>query len=127
VYNGTGIKEDTVLEAKWEIKIFTVTFYADGNETYATLEVPYGTTLAAAMEQAELSAFSAMTTEGVKLSKQNSVITEDAQVLVTELSGWEKYGDFVANNAWYTWTVVGVGCALIAFTAFSIVKFVKGR
>ena len=127
VYNGAGIKQDTTLEAKWEIKIFTVTFYADGNETYATLEVPYGTTLAAAMEQAELSAFSAMTTEGVKLSKQNSVITEDAQVLVTELSGWEKYGDFVANNAWYTWTVVGVGCALIAFTAFSIVKFVKGR
>ncbi len=127
VYNGTGIKEDTVLEAKWEIKIFTVTFYADGNETYATLEVPYGTTLAAAMEQAELSAFSAMTTEGVKLSKQNSVITEDTQVLVAELTGWEKYGNFVANNAWYTWTVVGVGCALIAFTAFSIVKFVKGR
>lgn len=130
VYNGNGIKQDTVLEAQWEIKVFTVTFYADGDdgeETYATLEVPYGTTLAAAMEQAELATYKAVSHEGTKLSKQNSVITEDTQVLVSEMSGWEKYGDFVANNAWYTWAVVGVGCALLAFTAFSIVKFVKGR
>jgi len=127
VYNGSGIKQDTTLEAKWEIKIFTVTFYADSEETYAMLEVPYGTTLAAAMEQAELSSFSAMSVEHVKLSKQNSVITEDTQVLVSELSGWERYGDFVANNQWYTWTAVGVFCALLAFTVFGIVKFAKGR
>lgn len=51
-YTGQAIKEDTTLTARWEIKVFTVTFYVDG-EVYATQEVEYGTTFAELAEQAK--------------------------------------------------------------------------
>lgn len=130
IYNNSPIKQNTTLTAKWEIKIFTVTFYVDndnGEETYATLKVPYGSTLAEAMEQAEIISYKAMTTEGVRLSKQNTTITENTQVLVEELTGWEKYGDFVGRNKWFTWVIVGVIGALALTAAISITVAVKRK
>ncbi len=130
IYNNSPIKQNTTLTARWEIKIFTVTFYVDGDngeEAYATLEVPYGSTLAEAMEEAEISSYKAMTTEGVRLSKQNTTITENTQVLVEELTGWEKYGDFVGRNKWFTWVIVGVIGALALTAAISITVAVKRK
>lgn len=129
IYNNSPIKQNTTLTARWEIKIFTVTFYVDGDngeEAYATLEVPYGSTLAEAMEEAEIISYKAMDISGLRVSKQ-SVITEDTQVLVQELTGWEKYGDFVGRNKWFTWVIVGIVGALGLTAAISITVAVKRK
>lgn len=68
-----------------------------------------------------------MTTEGVRLSKQNTTITENTQVLVEELTGWEKFGDFVGQNQWFTWVIVGVIGALALTAAISITVAVKRK
>lgn len=96
-------------------------------EPYKTVTVDYGTSLAEAMEEAGIASYAAMDVEGVRLSKQNSVITDNAQVLVRDLSGWEKYGDFVGRNQWYTWTLVGVGGVLLILAVVGIVAFMKKR
>ena len=129
IYNNSPIKQNTTLTARWEIKIFTVTFYVDGDngeEAYATLEVPYGSTLAEAMEEAEIISYKAMDISGLRVSKQ-SVITENTQVLVEELTSWEKYGDFVGRNKWFTWVIVGVIGALALTAAISITVAVKRK
>ena len=125
-YTDQPVKENKTLTAHWEIMTFTVTFMVEG-QVYKTMTVDYGTSLSAAMEQAQNASYAAYTNEDVKLSKQNSIITEDAQVLVEELTGWEKYGDFVARNPWYTWTVVGVGCVLLLLAVVGIVEIVRKR
>lgn len=125
-YTNAPIKENTTLTARWEIKIFTVTFYVESDEVYTTLDVPYGSTLAAAMEQAEIAAYKAMDISGLRVSKQ-SVITENTQVLVEELTGWEKYGDFVGQNKWFTWLTVGVISVLLIISVVGIVINVKRR
>lgn len=50
-YTGQEIKEDTTLIAHWQIKIFTVTFYVDG-EVYIVKEVEYGTRFVEIIEEA---------------------------------------------------------------------------
>ncbi len=125
IYNNAPIKQDTSLTARWEIKTFTVTFYV-GEEKHAELTVEYGSTLAAAMEQAEIAAYKAMDISGLRVSKQ-SVITEDTQVLVQELTGWEKYGDFVARSPWFTWLTVGVIGVLLIISVVGIVMNVRRR
>lgn len=123
-YENQVIKEDTVLTAHWEIKILTVTFYVDG-EVLKTERVEYGTALVKAMEEAKIVSYRAMSIEGVQLSKQNSVITEDTQIVVKELTGWEKYGDFVGRNPWFTWaTYILLGVSLIVATV-GIVMYVR--
>ncbi len=125
IYNNAPIKQDTSLTARWEIKTFTVTFYV-GEEKHAELTVEYGSTLAAAMEQAEIAAYKAMDISGLRVSKQ-SVITENTQVLVEELTGWEKYGDFVGQNQWYTWLTVGIVGVLLITSVVGIVMNLKRR
>lgn len=125
-YTNAPIKENTTLTARWEIKIFTVTFYVESDEVYTTLDVPYGSTLAAAMEQAEIASYKAMDISGLRVSKQ-SVITENTQVLVEELTGWEKFGDFVGQNQWFTWLTVGVIGVLLIISVVGIVINVKRR
>ena len=106
-YTDAPVKANKNLVAHWEIMTFTVTFMSDG-AVYKTITVDYGTSLVEAMETAEIASYAAYTDEGVRLSKQNSVITENTQILVQDLSDWEKYGDFVSRNQWYTWLTVGV-------------------
>lgn len=125
-YTDAPVKADTTLTAHWEILTFTVTFMSDG-QVYKTMTVEYGTSLQAAMQTAQIASYAAMTAEGVKLSKQNSVITENTEVLVKEQTGWEKYGDFVARSPWYTWTILGVGVIVLATAVICIVILTKKR
>lgn len=129
LYVNQPIKTNTTLTAKWQVKIFTVTFYIEGengNETYKTIDVPYGSTLGKAMEDAKIISYKVMSQEGVRVSKE-SIITEDTAALVEKLSGWEKYGDFVARNSWYTWLIAGIGVALIITATVAIIVAVKRR
>ena len=122
-YNGEAVTEDMTLTAKWDIKIFTVTFYVDGKE-YTTVQVPYGSSLVKAMDKAKVASYGVKDAAGTRISKQ-SAITEDTNVLIHELTGWEKYGDFVARNHWYTWLMVGLGSVLLIVVIFGIVELVK--
>lgn len=125
-YTDQPIKADVTLTAVWKIKTFTVTFYVDG-EVYAEQTVEYGSSLGKAMENANIASYKAMNMEGERLSKQNTVISEDTQVTVQKLTGWEKYGDFVARNPWYTWVAVAFGGVLLIVSVASIITVVKGR
>ena len=122
-YNGESITQDITLTAQWEVEKFTVTFYLDG-EVYTSLQVPYGSPLGNVMTQAKVAGYRALDTNGVRVSLQ-SAITEDTQVLIHELSRWEKYGDFVVRNHWYTWLTLGVVCGLLVVVIVGIVEFVK--
>ena len=124
-YNGEAINGNIILTARWQIQTFTVNFYADG-ELYKTITVNYGTKLVDAMSQAEIASYMAMTTNGVRLSKM-SIITENAEVLVQELTGKEKFGDFVSRNMWVVWTVVGVIAVLGITAGIAIAIAVKRR
>ena len=124
-YNGEAVKADMTLTARWDIKIFTLTFIVDG-EPYKTMQVPYGTILVDAMETADIASYRALDTEGVRVSKQ-SVITENTQVLVHELTREEKFGDFLSRNFWLVWLNVAVLCALLLTATVSIVVAVKRR
>lgn len=125
-YTTQPVTGDMTLAAHWEIQTFTVTFYVDG-EKYDEITVEYGTALIHVMQAANLASYMAMTTEGVRISKQSSIITEDTQVVVRELTGWEKYGDFVAQNQWYTWLTVGVAGVLLVVSIVGIVEMVNKR
>lgn len=125
LYEGAPIKENRTLTAHWEIMTFTVTFMSDG-AVYKTVTVNYGTSLVEAMEEAEIASYAAYTDEGVRLSKQNSVITENTNVLVQDLSGWENYGDFVARSPWYTWLTVCV-LGVLALTTVVLAIVIKKR
>ncbi len=124
-YTNQPIKEDTVLTARWELKMYTVTFYVDG-EVHTTLQVPYGSTLEKAMRKAKVADYGVKDIEGTRISKY-STITEDTAVLIHELNGWEKYGDFVARSPWYTWLMVGLGSALAVAFSITVVLLVKAR
>lgn len=124
-YDGSGIKADTTLVAHWDIKILKVTFIVDGEE-YKAVNVEYGTQLIKAMEKAEIADYRALDVQGLRMSKE-TVILEDTEVIAEELSGWEKYGDFVARNQWYTWTLVGIGGVLLILAVVGIVEMVRKR
>lgn len=124
-YNGEAITEDTTLTARWDIQVFTVTFYVDGKE-YTAMQVPYGTSLATAMKHAKVADYGVKDIEGTRISKY-STITEDTAVLIHELNGWEKYGDFVGRSPWYTWLMVGLGSALAVAFSITVVLLVKAR
>lgn len=125
-YTGAGVKENIVLVAHWELQIFTVTFYLDG-EVYTTVQVPYGSTLSTAMKQAKVASYQPLDSSGKRVSRYASTITDDTNVLVRELHGWEKYGDFVGRSPWYTWLWVGLGGALAVAFSICVVLLVKWR
>ena len=123
-YNGEAITSNVTLVARWEIKVFTVTFMTENNEVYATLQVEYGTRLVKAMEAANMLSYSVSTLQGVPVSKQ-SIITENAEVLVTELTDMEKVGNYIGTHEWIFWAVVGLLCALSVTSIVSITVAVK--
>lgn len=118
-YTNQPIKDDTTLTAHWEIKKFTVTFYVDGEE-YHKETVEYGTRLIDVLKTVGLANYAISTPSGVRLSKDSTVVTDDISVEATELSGIEKFGDWVGYNPWFVWTVVGVGCFLVCLAAVGI-------
>ncbi len=124
-YTGQPIKENTTLIAVWQIKTYTVTFYV-GEEKYKEFTVEFGTVLVDAMESADIVSYKAMNSEGLRVSKR-SVITEDTQVLITKLTGWEKYGDFVGRNPWYTWVTIGVLVVLLILAIVGIAELAQKR
>lgn len=114
-YTGQAIKEDTTLTARWEIKVFTVTFYVDG-EVYATQEVEYGTTFAELAEQAKdlnLKVLTVMTEQGeLPLDEYANIrITENYSVTSTSLTATEQVQHFFKV---YPWVFVVAGAGLSA-------------
>lgn len=124
-YTDQPITQDTTLTAQWEVKMFTVTFYLHG-VVYTTMEVPYGSPLGKVMTQAKVASYMPSDSEGVRVSLQ-STITEDTDVLIRELHGWEKYGNFVGRSPWYTWLWVGLGGALAIAFSVTVVLLVRAR
>lgn len=124
-YNGEVITEDTTLTARWDVQMLTVTFYLD-NEIYATVNVEYGTTLAKVMKYAKVIDYLPLDSNGVRVSLR-SAITADTTVLLHELSGWEKYGNFVGRSPWYTWLMVGLGSALTLAFAVTLALLIRAR
>ena len=68
--------------------------------------------------------YSVSTLQGVPVSKQ-SIITENAEVLVTELTDMEKVGNYIGTHEWIFWAVVGLLCALSVTSIVSITVAVK--
>ena len=122
-YNGEPVTGHMTLTAHWEVKIFTVTFYANG-EVHTTMQVPYGTQLVEAMAEAKIVSMGVVDKAGLRVSKM-SVITEDTEVLVHKLSGTEKFGDWISRNMWAVWTAVAVVCALAVTAGVAIAFAVK--
>ncbi|WP_251616271.1 InlB B-repeat-containing protein [Pumilibacter muris] len=123
-YDGAGIKENITLMAHWDIQMYTVTFMNANHEVYTTLSVPYGTTLVSAMEEAQIASYGVKDVSGYLISKTSS-ITEDTQVLVYELTGMEKVGDYIGTHEWVLWTVVGFVAALMITAGVAIAVAVK--
>lgn len=114
-YTGQAIKEDTTLTARWGIKVFTVTFYVDG-EVYATKEVNYGTTFTELSEQAKdlnLKVLTVMTEQGeLPLDEYANIrITENYSVTSTSLTATEQVQHFFKV---YPWVFVVAGAGLSA-------------
>lgn len=124
-YNGEAITANTTLVAHWDIKVFTVTFYADGEE-YTSLQVIYGTSLVEAMEQAHIASYGVKDSAGVRISKM-STITEDTHVLVHELTTKERLGDYIGTHTWVLWVTVGIIAALVLTAGISIAVAVKRK
>ena len=124
-YNSAPVVSDLMLTAKWRPEHCKVTFYLD-KAIYKTIVVPYGMTLAKTMTKAKVASYRPLDSNGKRVSRQ-SVITEDTDVLLHDLSGWEKYGDFVGRSPWYTWLWVGLGGALAVAFSICVVLLVKWR
>ena len=115
-YTGQAIKEDTTLTAHWEIQVFTVTFYVEG-EVYATQEVNYGTTFAELAEQAKdlkLKVLGVMTADGEQPLDEykDTPIMENYSVTSTGLTTIETAQHFLAQ---YPWVFVVAGGVLSVF------------
>lgn len=122
--NETLVKSNLTLTAKWKIKTYTVTFMVD-NKVYKTIEVEHGTSLAIAMQKANLTYFAAFNSSGERIGTVDS-ITKNTSVIVGELTTEEKIYTFLANNSWVLW-LGGVCSAMFFVTIITlIVKKVRG-
>ena len=115
-YDGQAITEDITLQARWEVRYYTVTFYVDG-ELYKTLEVKHGMTFQAAMT-ADLRYYNLLNDSGEVISK-SATVTEDIAVSIEEMTKEEKRAAFFAQNMWLVWGLVAVAGAGILSTAIA--------
>lgn len=125
-YEDQPIKENTTLTAKWEIKIFTVTFYVDG-KVYATKEVKYGTPFSSVIKDAEdaeklrsltvFSAYGEWTVESIA----DAPITDNYSINATPVPISEIAQSFLQD---YPWIFSAVGAALsVLVVIFSVMGY----
>lgn len=115
-YDGQPVTEDITLQAHWEIRYYTVTFYVDG-ELYKTLEVKHGMTFQAAMT-ADLRYYNLLNDSGEVISK-SATVTEDMDVSIEAMTAEEKRAAFFAQNMWLVWGLAAVAGAGILSTAIA--------
>ncbi len=122
-YENQAVKNDFVLTAKWEIKLFTVTFKVDG-EVYDTLTVEYGTVLVDIVQEANaqnLQVTSVRSVSGTEIADfTQTQVTEDYEVNVQEMTGTDKVVNTVKTHwlsillsAGLLIAIAAVVCALI--------------
>ena len=87
--------------------------------------VEYGTRLIEVLKTVGLTNYAISLPTGVRVSKASTIITDDVSLEVSELSGFEKFGDFVGTNPWFTWTMLGVGLGLACLAAVGIMTILK--
>lgn len=131
LYEGSVIKEDTVLVARWEIKKCKVTFYID-SEVYAEKVVAYGSRLFDVCEEQVavplklVKTVSLSSGEAVALSDEGEmIVTEDTDVEIDEASETDSFVMFVKNNK--VKVVVGVVGLLVIIVLVSVVASSVGR
>lgn len=129
-YENQAIRENVTLTARWEIKVFTVTFYVEG-EVYATKEVDYGTTFAELAEEAKglnLRVLSVMTENGEQPLEyfSDTKITEDYAVVSDKLSAREIA---LSTLQKYPWIIFAAGAGLSAVVGIigGVVYVVQNR
>lgn len=119
-YEGQAVTENISLTARWSLKVYTVTFYFNG-EVYKTMQVPHGTLLRNVMSQDRaLRYMNALNEKGEKLSKAVTV-ESDVEVPIDEMTQEEKYAAFFGNNLWLVWALGGIACAGVLSTVIASV------
>ena len=119
-YEGQAVTENITLTALWELKVYTVTFYVNG-EVYKTMQVPHGTLLRNVMSQDRaLRYMNALNERGEKLSKATTV-ESDVEVPVGEMTEQEKTAEFLSRNMWLVYSLGGIACAGVLSTVIASV------
>ncbi len=125
-YEGQAVTENITLTAHWELKVYTVTFYVNG-EVYKTMQVPHGTLLKSVMSQDKaLRYMNALNEKGEKLPK-TATVKGNAEVAVEEMTEQEKYAEFLSRNMWLEWTLLGVALVGILSTVIASVVAYKRK
>lgn len=125
-YEGQAITENITLTALWELKVYTVTFYVNG-EVYKTMQVPHGTLLRNVMSQDRaLRYMNALNEKGEKFPK-TATVKGNAEVAVEEMTEQEKYAEFLSRNMWLEWTLLGVALVGILSTVIASVVAYKRK
>lgn len=114
-YTNQPVTDDMTLTARWEIQMFTVTFFVNG-EVYATKTVEYGQGLAKVAETVNLKMFSVRMESGMPTFDDNGVVvvTENCSVEAQEMSNTDKAINTMKENKWAIIGGVAGGIALIA-------------
>lgn len=119
-YEGQAITENITLTALWELKVYTVTFYVNG-EVYKTMQVPHGTLLRNVMSQDRaLRYMNALNEKGEKFPK-TATVKGNAEVAVEEMTEQEKTAEFLSRNMWLVYSLGGIACAGVLSTVIASV------
>ncbi|GHV02050.1 hypothetical protein FACS1894211_12810 [Clostridia bacterium] len=116
-----------VLYAKWEQSFVTVTFMVDGS-VYATVQVPYGSSLSAAQAQAGLQGFSVISFSLADLSAPNVVdnvivLNTDATIYAESMTPIQKVGSVITEH----WRVLLGGILSVAVVFGVVSVFTRGK
>lgn len=114
--NELTVLEDTNVIARWQVKVYTVTFVIDG-EIVTSFEVAHGTTFQTAMQSADLTYYHLLNNNGQVIAKGDS-ITSAVTVPIGEMTTEEKVATFIGNNWWLLWAL---GCLAVAGIAAAVI------
>ena len=110
-YEGTPIRTNTVLTARWEIMTFTVTFMVDG-ETYDTLVVDYGTALVDVVEQANAQNLQVLSVRAQSGQTIQNTVTDNLEVQTQIMAGVDKVKNGIKQN-WKTIAIAAGGAVAL--------------
>lgn len=126
-YIDQPVTGDMTLTAHWEIKVYTVNFYVDG-ELYSTMEVEHGTQLVQVASEQNLvvmSVYSESPGFSAEALKTKGVTT-DLTVTAVEMSNKDKVVNTIKNNKWKIVGGVVAGVVFISAIA-AIVGYIKRK
>jgi uncharacterized repeat protein (TIGR02543 family) len=122
-FTGAIIESDITLTAHWSIKIYTVTFMSGGS-VYATLQVPHGTSLSAAVSAAGMSLYNNLFDADGAVLSHGAFIDGDLTVSVVEMTGFERFLAWWRNYWWFP--LVCLGVVLLLVIVVKVVKKIRG-